>query len=168
MKKVYVLLLFLVALSFKSNAQNEKFKALFLYNFTKYVDWPTSQKTGDFIIGVLGNSSISDALNTIASKQMVGNQKISVKVFSKAEDIDQCNIVFIPASKSSSLGAVLSKVSGKHVLVIGDKAGMASQGASLNFLYDGDKLKYEVNKANIERHGLAVNPTLISLGIEVR
>ena len=51
MKKVIILVLYLGVLVSFTQAQNEKFKALFMYNFTKYVEWPTSLKSGNFVFG---------------------------------------------------------------------------------------------------------------------
>lgn len=148
-------------------SQNEKFKALFMYNFTKYIEWPSSQRSGDFIIGVLGSSILSDELKTIAGKQKVGSQNIVVKVFNTVENIENCHIIYIPPSKSSQLSSVLSKISGKNTLVITDKDGLANQGAGINYVLDGDKLKYEVSKNNIEKKGLIVSSSLLALGIVV-
>jgi hypothetical protein len=49
------------------NAQDEKLKAVFVYNFTRYLDWP--QKSGNFVILVLGRSPIYAELADIALKK---------------------------------------------------------------------------------------------------
>jgi hypothetical protein len=168
MKKFICLLFYLGFVGLlTANAQNEKFKALFMYNFTKYIEWPVSQRTGDFVIGVLGNSAMVSELNTIASKQKIGSQNIVIKVFSTADEIDNCNILYLPASKSNQIGAVVNKLTGKAILIISDKAGLASQGAGINYVLDGDKLKYEVNKGSLEKRGLVVSNALLALGIVV-
>ena len=33
-------------------------QANFIYNFTKFFDWPQTEKSGDFVIGVLGSKSL--------------------------------------------------------------------------------------------------------------
>ena len=37
-------------------------KALYIYNFATLTDWPSDYKSGDFVIGVLGESSVFDEL----------------------------------------------------------------------------------------------------------
>lgn len=168
MKKVkYLFIILFIALVCKLNAQNEKFKALFMYNFTKYIEWPSNERSGDFIIGVLGNSPLTSELKTIAGKQKVGVQPIVVKVFETVEEIQKCHILFIPASKSAMLPAILSKTTSLSTLLVGESTGFASLGGCINYVSDGSKLKYEVSKSNIEKHGLVVSSSLISLGIEV-
>jgi hypothetical protein len=168
MKKFICLMFYLGVLSLTViQAQNEKFKALFMYNFTKYIEWPASQRTGAFIIGVLGNSSMTVELNTIAGKQRVGSQNIVIKTFNSVNDIEDCNILYLPPSKSSLIGEVVNKITGKPILIISDKNGLAAQGACINYVMDGDKLKYEVNKGSIEKRGLTVSSALLALGIVI-
>ena len=165
MKKKYLILLCLLLCKvFIVSAQNEKFKALFIYNYTKYIEWPTSQRDGDFVIGVLGNSTLADELKTISQKQKVGNRNIVVKVFSTADEIDNCHILFIASGKSSALPSAIQKSSGRSTLIITDKDGLARQGACINFVTDGSKLNYEISKQNIEKNGLSVSSSLLSLG----
>lgn len=168
MKKKICLLLFLgfIGLS-NTDAQNEKFKALFMYNFTKYIEWPAIQRQGNFVIGVLGNSAITPELETIAGKQKVGSQNIVVKTFATVDKVENCQILYLPASKSSQIGQVVAKLSGNSTLIVADKSGLALQGAGINYVMDGDKLKYEINKKNIESRGLTVSNSLLSLGIIV-
>jgi len=151
--------------SFALNAQSEKYKALFLYNFTKYIEWPSSQHGNDFIIGVLGNSAITNELNTYVGKQKVGARNIIIKVFKSVDEIDNCQILFIPSSKSSLIGSVVSKTSGKNTLLVTDRKGLSTSGSGISFIEENDKLKYEINKSNIQRNGLTVNSALVKLGV---
>jgi hypothetical protein len=168
MKRIRLILcvsaLFFFATSY---GQSEKFKALFIYNFTKYIEWPTAMRSGDFVIGIYGNSTLTTELQVIASKQKVGNQAIKIKTFSAISDITKCHILFISASKSSSLGNILATLGKANTLVVTDKEGLAHYGSGINFVMDGDKLNYEINKANIQKQGLTVSGTLLSLGIAV-
>jgi hypothetical protein len=138
-----------------------------MYNFTKYIEWPASQRSGDFVIGVLGSTTLTEELKTIAGKQKVGSQNIVVKVFATVDEIESCHILYIPPSKSSQLSLVINKTSGKNTLIITDKEGLAVQGAGINYVLDGDKLKYEVSKNNIEKRGVSVSSSLLALGIVI-
>lgn len=168
MKRILCLLFYLSLLGWQHvDAQNEKFKALFMYNFTKYIEWPAASRSGEFVIGVLGNSALTDELKTIASKQKVGSQNIVVKTFSSVDEIDNCHIIYIPPSKSTQLAAVIAKIGTKPILIISDKNGLAAQGSGINYIMDGDKLKYEVNRGSIEKKGMVVSSALLALGISV-
>jgi hypothetical protein len=168
MKKIFLLLFYLaITANSQTFAQAEKFKALFMYNFTKYIEWPVSSRQGDFVIGILGNSPITKELEVISGKQKVGSQSIVVKTFASVDAIEVCHIIYLPPSKSGQISSVSEKMAGKNTLIIADKEGLALQGAAINFIMDGDKIKYEVNKSNINHYGLAVNSSLLALGISV-
>jgi hypothetical protein len=167
MKKTLLFFVFFTTSMHFSHAQSEKFKALFMYNFTKYIEWPAASRQGDFIIAVLGNSAMTKELEIIAGKQKVGSQNILVKTYNTIDEINNCQILYVPTSKSSSIAQIVEKLSGKSVLIVTDKEGLASQGACINYVKDGDRIKYELNKKNIEKRGMVVNSSLVTLGILV-
>jgi hypothetical protein len=167
MKKLLFLLSLIVFEMHVCHAQSEKFKALFMYNFTKYIEWPASVRQGDFVIGILGTSPMAKELEIIAGKQKVGSQNIIVKTYNSIDEIENCHILYVPSGKSASLAQIIEKLSGKSVLVVTDKEGLATQGACINYIKDGDRIKYELNKKNIEKRGMVVNSSLVTLGIPV-
>lgn len=167
-KKYWILLYLLLSITLNVSAQSEKIKALHIYNIAKYVEWPAKQREGNFVIGVLGSSSIIDELNLISKKAKVGNRPIVVNAIASVDAIDNCHILYIATGKSSVLPAVIQKLSGKNTLIVTDKDGLARQGAGINFIIEGSKIKYEINKQNIEKNGLSVSGNLLSLGIVVK
>lgn len=164
---IFASLLMLFLSSFMLQAQNEKFKALFLYNFIKNVEWPPASKQGDLIIGVLGSNPISKELETITSTQRAGNQAMKVKVFSTVEEITNCHIIYVSPNKGNLVPQLLAKISGSNTLVVSDNKGGIQQGSGINFILDGDKLKFEISKHNIEVKGLRVSTSLLNLGIPI-
>lgn len=166
-KKLTLIALLLVVIMPFVRGQDEKFKALFMYNFTKYLEWPSQKETGDFVINVYGNSPIIDELKVIAKKKQVGNQKIVVNKVTSLDECVGCNILFIPKYKIVPVADIESKLGGKGVLVITDYPGMAKKVSSINYVKQNGKQNFEVNKSHLEAQGLKVNTQLTSLGIRV-
>lgn len=165
-KKTFItMMLFLCSLSL--NAQNEKFKALFLYNFIKNIEWPPAYTQGDLIIGVLGSSPITKELETISSTQKAGNQTMKVKIYSSLEEIKNCHVIYVSPNKAGLIPQLLAKLSASNTLVVSDNKGGIQQGAGINFILDGDKLKFEISKQRIEQKGLKVSTSLLNLGTAV-
>lgn len=163
MKKILFLLL--ATFIFKAsalNAQDDKFKALFIYNFTKMVEWPADQKSGDFVIGIIGNTTIASEISGLNKK--VVNQPIVVKEISDAGGITDCHILFIGSSSSAQLAGAIAKVGGKPTLVVSDAAGLCSKGSGINFVKSDSGIDYEYNLANITKQGLNVSLDFKSLG----
>jgi hypothetical protein len=143
--------------------QNEKFKALFIYNFTNYIEWPGGT-SATFIITVVGESPIINELQSISKLKKVGSATIEVKKVNSASEIGTTQIVYIPADKKRVLPEIAQAMSGKATLIISDNA----QGKfGINFVEVDSKQSFQISKSNIEDHRLKVNSSLLSLGTSV-
>jgi hypothetical protein len=167
MNKIFFLrfsltLVLVLSVSFPVKSQDEKLKAIFVYNFTKYVNWP--YKSDNFIITVLGKSTISAEIMSIASKRMVGNAPIEVRVVNTPEEITESHIVYIPASKTSALEVIRQKSADQHYLIITEKPDACRKGSCINFVSREGKLTFEISKINIESYELGVSTDLLKLG----
>jgi hypothetical protein len=164
MKKVRLFLCLGGLLYFATSfGQNEKFKALFVYNFTNYIEWPGGPG-GSFVITVIGDSPIVTELENISKIKKVGGAAIEVKKVQSIAEIGKTNIVFIPAAKKKMLPDVAQALNGKAVLIISDNA-LGAFG--INFTEVDQKQSFQISKSNIEGHSLKVNTSLIALGIAV-
>jgi hypothetical protein len=161
------ILIFLFILSvFSVSAQvNYKIHSLFVYKFTQYIEWPS--KEGDFIIGVVGNSPILAELEAIAATKKVDTRTIVVKKLAASADLSACQMVFISEGQSSNLGSITTKLAGKPTLIVSETSGGAKKGAGINFVIIDDKMKFELNKAAVEKQGLKVSGDLTKLAIVV-
>jgi hypothetical protein len=146
-----------------AKGQNEKFKALYIYNFTKEIEWPSADH-GTFQIAVYGDSPIIDEINIVASKKKIGTATILVKKISNPSEIGDSKICYIPSSRKKALSEISSALKNKNILIITDNA---SGFFGINFTEVNQKLTFQVSKSNIESHGLKVTSNLIALGIAV-
>lgn len=144
-----------------------KAQAMFVYNFSRLIEWPANYKVGNFVIGVLGNSTIYNELVAFTAGKKAGTQDISVVKFKDVSEIANCHILFVSFGKSGDLGSVSAKVSGQSTLIIGEKAGFIEQGGAINFIIVEDKLKFQLKSANATRHGLKVSSSLENMAILV-
>jgi len=89
--------------SFRAYSQDYKYHSVFIYNFTKYIQWPpsTQNQNGSFVIGVLGNSPMMGELEKLMTQKNVGSLPIVVKKISSISEASTCQAVFIPSHKSS-------------------------------------------------------------------
>ena len=135
-----------------------------IYRFTKYIDWPVYKKSGDFIIGIVGDSPLYDELKTFVANKMVGDQKIVVKRISASDASFNCHILFINEDESWNLKKIAATTAGTPTLIVSESDGLASKGSCINFLIDDEHLKLEINKNNIERRNLSIATELLQLG----
>ncbi len=154
-------------LAIKSFSQEDKFKALFMYNFTKYLQWPADKEQGDFVIGVFGASPIIEELDVISQKRKVGNRNLTVKTIDSIDEIKKCNIVYFPENKSSKAIELYPQCSNSGVVLITDKPGLGEKVAGINYILKDGKQQFEINKTHLEMQGVKVNSALLTLGIPV-
>jgi hypothetical protein len=140
-------------------------KAAFLYNFTKYIDWPPDDES-TFTIGIVGPSDLDDALKEIARGNTVDNKKIVIRRFDKPDQITPCQVLFISRRSKINLAEILART-GKGELTVAEKEGAARDGIMFNFVLMGDKLKFEVNTKALGASGLRVSSQLLRLAIVV-
>jgi hypothetical protein len=132
---------FLIALLFSfviiANGQDAKYKALFIYNFTKQIEWPASEKSGDFVIGVVNNNELYDQLVSITTGKKAGTQNIVVKKMKGIEEVESCHILFLASylSSGSNMEAVLGKLTDKPTLIVTERSGSIQKGSCINLLF---------------------------------
>jgi hypothetical protein len=166
-----VLILLFVGPFVKSRAQQDMDYAIhanIIYHFTKYVDWPDDKKSGDFVIGVLGDSPVYDELQRIVHNKSAGGQRIIIRRLPGSDDAGDCHIVFIDEEETGSLKKIVSKTTGLPVLLVCEEEGMALKGACIDFALSGERLKLEINKNIIEMRHLHVATELLQLGSIVK
>ena len=162
----------LVLMSISGNRiQHETDYAIYasiIYRITKYIDWPNNKKSGDFIIGIVGESPLYDELKTLSATKKVGGQKIVVSKLSPSANTYNCHILFISEEESGSLKRIALLTAGASILIISESGGLARKGSCINFITVDERLKLEINKGNVEDRNLRIASELLELGIIIK
>jgi hypothetical protein len=168
MKKLKVLLIAVALVTTSAMAQERPIHEVYsmmVFNFTKYVQWPDHTASGEFVIGVVGNSDVFNTLNAWYGGKPRGTKTYVVKKFNNASEITDCHVVFIDKSKSGEFESINGKVKGKGTLIITDKNGLGEKGSGINFKTIDNKLKFELNQKALEASNLKVSGALSSMAI---
>ena len=164
--KAFFLISFLFAGStFAQDRPVHEIYTMMVFNFTKYVQWPESDKPGEFVIGIIGNEDVYKTLTTWYNGKTKGAKTYVIKKFNNAAEMTDCAVLFIDKSKSNEFEAANNKVKGKGTLVVTDRNGLGAKGSCINFKTVDDKLKFELNQKAIEATNLKVSSALTSMAI---
>jgi len=169
-KKIILLFISVFALSASIPIQVENeypLKAAFLYRFIDYIEWSDNNNEPFFNIAVLGDSPILAPLNQIAGSKLAKNKRISVKQYDNLNTIGSPQILFISRSSGYTIEEILSKISGKPMLIVTEQPGYAEKGAHLNFFASESKLRFEVNLKSANRFGLKFSYQLLQHAVVV-
>ena len=143
-------------------------EAMFIYNFSRLIEWPSTYKTGPFVIGVYaGSSAILGELKTYTTGKKVGSQPIAVKSFSSPAEISTCHILLVPFSSTKQMANILPKIASKSTLLITEKGGAISSGSAINFVILGNSLKFELSPANATKYGIKLSSKLSEMAYKV-
>jgi hypothetical protein len=137
---------------------NSKIKAVFLYNFTRYFEWPEKKKLNNFVIYVVGkNENLITELKNLAKSKKVGNQDIEIKNSPAFDPAITSHIIYFTPDISKPVSDAASKNKNKGALVVAETPGACKSGASINFIYTENKLKFEYSKNTAVKAGLKTN-----------
>lgn len=137
-----------------------KAQSLFIYNFSRLIEWPTNYRTGDFIIGVLGTAEVAGELETYTKGKKVGAQNIQIIRYKTPAEIQQCHILFVPFVRTKQLPEVLSVLGNKSTLIVTEKNGALNEGAAINFIILEDRMKFELKAENANKFGIKFSAKL--------
>ncbi len=142
-------------------------KALFLYNFGGYVEWPAeafSSAQDPFIIGVLGSSPVEVTLKEIAATKRVNGRKLVVQRLASLDSATPCQILFIARDVApQQQAAVINRLQNHPVLIVGESPGFAAHGGCVNFVVEANKIRFEINIDSAKRHQLKISAKLLAL-----
>jgi hypothetical protein len=169
-KAVLCFLLFVSLSSFQGSTQfNEStIKALFIYNFMKYVDWSVEKNPAHFVVGFYGKSDVKKDLLQICQSKKVKSKEIEVIDVDESSNYEKCDILFISKHETSRLKKIAAQLVGKEVLIVTEENGMALKGSSINIIEQDGKFRFEINEEAAQHAHLKIANQLLSLAILVK
>lgn len=147
-------------------------RALFLYNFTKFVTWPGDAFEDDeapFRICVVGGDSrLWEFLDGLVAGERAGGRPLVVRRSERIRETEGCQIVYVPAGHDP--GHLPSVLGARRdtVLTVGEGEGFLDAGGVLQFYPDNQKIRLRINESERERLRLRMSSRLIQLCDRVR
>ncbi len=171
MKRIFPLVL--LALCHVSYSQNGpavvteyEIKAAFLYNFAKFVDWPSTlpeQDSTTFRIGILGKDPFGSILDKIAADNKIQDKRLVVQRFQSPDDLIFSHILYISKSESQHMPAILRKLAGSSTLTVGESKNFIERGGVIRLLNKGNKVRFEISPAAAHQANLRISSRLLKL-----
>jgi hypothetical protein len=143
-------------------------KAAYLFNFTRFIEWPETAMGEVFVIAVVGDPALAAALRTVEQRgKRAQGRPIQVRTGDGA--VAGSHILFIGTAAVPRLARLLRATAERPVLVVGDSPGLARRGVAINFflqrdvLGEGRRLRFEINPENLKGRGLTVSAQLFDV-----
>jgi hypothetical protein len=139
-------------------------KAAFLYNFMKFVDWPSDGlgTPGTVTLGILGKDPFGEALDEVRGKTVKGRRVVVVHLRG-IDELKECDLLYICASERGRLSQILRTAQNARVLTVADQDGFCQAGGMINLVFVKNRVGFEVNVAAAGRGRLRVSSQLLKL-----
>ena len=152
-------------------ASEYEVKAAFLYNFTKFVEWPPeafAARSSQLKVCILGSDPFGRSLESVIQGEEVQGRRLMLLRVNTLYDPGLCHILFISRTERERIPSILASVADAPVLTVSETDGFVDQGGTINFRILDGKVRFEINQGAAERAKLKVSSKLLSLATRVR
>lgn len=145
-------------------------KAAYLSNLGRFVEWTGRPKTADeaFPICVLGQDPFGPALDSAVAGENIGGSPLTVRRIARPVDAPGCRILFIASSEEGHLAADLAAQGTASVLTVSDIPDFVNRGGMVEFVLEGNKVRFQINLGAATRAGLTLSSDLLNLARAVK
>jgi hypothetical protein len=139
-------------------------KAVFVYNFSHFVDWPPqafSAPDQPFVIGILGDDPFGARVDEAVRGEQVDQHRLSVRRFRGVGEIGDCQILYIGRSESARLPQILAALNHRSTLTVSDLDGSSQHGVMMEFLTENNRIRLRINVDSARAAGLTISSKLL-------
>jgi hypothetical protein len=141
-------------------------KAAFLYNFARFIEWPTESFKGEgepLVVGVLGDDPFGSILDQSLNGKSINGRQLTIKRLKWGQNLRDCQLLFICASEKKRLAQILDSLKGVGVVTISDLNNFCQQGGLIGFILEDNKVRFVINTDVAEQARLRISSKLLSL-----
>lgn len=157
------LLLTVTAAAQRGTFDEREVKAVFMFNFAQFVEWPPAafdSAESPIVIGVLGEDPFGRLLDEVTQGEVVKGRPLTVARFQRVEDIHDCHILFISPSESAMYEEILTALGSRPTLTVGEGEDFTRRGM-IRLLTDRNRVRLEINLGVVKAAGLTINSNLL-------
>jgi hypothetical protein len=150
-------------------------KALMVYNFAKFTEWPSSafaDEHAPFVIGILGKDLSGPDMEILKGKTIKG-RNVEIRYFDNADELTNCHLLFISKSEMENLPGILKRLQHSSILTTAEAQGFIEREGIINLLPERqangtETVGFEVNLPAAEKANLKLDTQLLRLAKRVK
>jgi len=173
LRGVCVTLLVLLALARKASPQIPAasvvdVESVYLFDFAKFVRWPSGGEHPTITLCVAGPGSYGDRLKQVVQGEKINGRSLAVRAVQRADGVAGCDVLFLSASLKEKAEPILAAASGKPVLTVGDSLTFLDRGGMIQFTMIDSRVRFAVDMESVARGGLGLSSELLKVAVRVR
>jgi hypothetical protein len=145
-------------------------KAAFLYNFTKFIDWPPAafqENDGKFTVCAFSDPVFGRELQAILRDEHVGGREVEVLLLERDDAARACQVVYFSADESARATRLLPALAQRPILTVGEGPQFLDRGGMIEFNVIDRKVRFDINKRGAEAAGLNMSSKLLRIATTV-
>lgn len=145
-------------------ATESQLKAVFVFNFSHFVEWPPGAfdaPTAPFVIGVLGGEALAAQLEMAVRGERVAQHPLQVRRVGSAGDIGDCHILYIDKSQGAQLDGILRALNGRGTLTVSDVDDASRHGVMIQLATENSRIRLLINVDSARMAGLTISSNLL-------
>jgi hypothetical protein len=159
-------LLLLIGLAGQAAAGTGEYqvKAVFLFNFTQFVEWPAdafAHADTPLVIGVLGDDPFGAYLDETVRGETAHGRPLTVERYRRIQEIGDCHVLFISRSEADRLEQIFARLNGKRILTVGDVEGFTRRGGVIRFATMAGTIRLRINLEAAKAAQLIISSKLL-------
>lgn len=119
-------------------------KAVFLFNFAQFVEWPADAfqaVDAPFVIGILGPDPFGSELDDVVRGESINGRRFVVRRFNDLAAVTACNILFIGQTDPQQVSGVVTALKGRSILTVSDGAADTPTGAVITLVTRNHRIR---------------------------
>jgi YfiR/HmsC-like len=143
-------------------------KAAFVLNFARFVEWPPAafaKADSHIVLGILGETPFGNILKQTLQGKKVNGRELEVTKLPSSAAATNCHILFIGVSNKARLAEILKDLGRASLLTVGETDGFTDSGGMINFVPQGNKIRFQINEVAARSAGLKISSKLLSLAV---
>jgi preprotein translocase subunit Sec61beta len=155
----------LQALNAQSSTASKEYrvKAVFLFNFTQFVEWPTTAfagPTSPFVIGILGDDPFGTYIDETIANEKVNGHPLQIQRYRDIKEMKHCHILFINSNDPERVRENLLFVS-HNTLTVSDAGNFIRMGGMIRFFTENNKIRLQINPDAAKAADLFISSKLL-------
>lgn len=149
---------------FRESQREYALKAVYLYNFCQFIEWPPAAFTArnaPLTIGVLGDDPFGGLLEETVQGEVLRGRPVRVERYQRAEEARNCQLLFITRSQADRTASIVAALRGRSIVIVGETAETLDLGGMIALIAEGNRVRLRINPAPLRLAGLSVSSKLM-------
>jgi hypothetical protein len=141
-------------------------KAVFLYNFVRFIEWPPSafpSRDAPLVIGIVGPDPFGSLLYEAVAGESYHGRQIQIQHFDQPGDIREVHLLFSSAANAPQVDQILAAVAGGKVLTVGETENFLAHGGMVALIAERNRVRLKINTSALRNTQLSVSSKLLQV-----